>query len=267
MRIIPLVALLFTSLLFSVTALADPVHAVFILHEREYNTPETVPAFADKELAEGLGWKCTYVFGDGVHSISGLDVLEDADLMFVSVRRRFLPPEQLAHIKRYVESGKPVVGIRTASHAFAARGRVPEGHVEWKEFDADVLGGNYTGHHSNHPPDDPKTTVWAVDSAKNHPILEGIPKEPFKSTSWLYKTAPLADSATLLLTGRVEDSKPEPVAWTNESKYGNRVFYTSLGHPDDFADPIFRRLLVNGMFWALGKEPPADSPAEDGADR
>ena len=85
--------------------------------------------------------------------------------------------------------------------------------------------------------------------AKRHVILDGI-REPFASNGTLYKSSPLADSAIALLVGSIPDEKPEPVAWTNKYKKA-RIFYTSLGHADDFEVPQFRRLLDNAIFWAL----------------
>jgi type 1 glutamine amidotransferase len=68
-------------------------------------------------------------------------------------------------------------------------------------------------------------------------------------------TSPLATGAQVLLTGRVEGvEQPEPVAWTYVPATGNRVFYTSLGHPDEFRSPEFRTLLANGIYWAAGME-------------
>ncbi len=77
------------------------------------------------------------------------------------------------------------------------------------------------------------------------------------SNGSLYKTSPLAGSAQLLLTGSIPDQKPEPVAWTNMYKQA-RIFYTSLGHPDDFGNPQFRRLLINAVFWAMDKPVPKE---------
>jgi type 1 glutamine amidotransferase len=147
------------------------------------------------------------------------------------------------------------VGIRTASHAFASRdGKIPEGREAWPEFDRDILGGNYHNHHGNKNQDDPKTYVRPLKEASGHPILKGVRRDEFVVPSWLYKVVPLAETATPLLMGRVGERLPhQPVAWTNLPKTGNRVFYTSLGHPEDFEIPDFRRLLVNGMVWALGE--------------
>ena len=125
----------------------------------------------------------------------------------------------------------------------------PVGYAAWPEFDAEVLGGHYTGHHAN----DLGPTIWTLPAAKESPIARGLPASEFVSQSSLYKTSPLAKSAAPLMMGRVAGEKlEEPVTWTNTTRHGGRVFYTSLGGPEDFAMPQFRRLLTNGVFWALG---------------
>lgn len=231
-------------------------HAVFLLHEQEYETARTVPLFAEAELAGKRQWRCTYLFGAQRNNLPGLEALADADLMFVSVRRQILPEAQLARIRGYCERGGPVVGIRTASHAFAPRGvfGVPKGHAAWPEFDPEILGGHYEGHHNNKEPGDPKTFIWGLPEAAGHPIMRGVSGQERSTRAWLYKVLPLSGAAEPLMMGRVGERRPhEPVAWTNTGKYGNRVFYTSLGHPDEFADADFLRLLVNGILWAVGE--------------
>jgi type 1 glutamine amidotransferase len=98
--------------------------------------------------------------------------------------------------------------------------------------------------------------VTRAAAAAGHPILTGV-ELPLVSEGSLYKVRPLADGTTALLMGTIPDQEPEPVAWTH--RYGrSRVFYTSLGHPGDFENPSFRKLLVNAVFWALGQPvPPA----------
>ena len=157
--------------------------------------------------------------------------------------------DQMAIVRKYIDAGKPVVGIRTACHAFDTKGKAPAGHAEWKTFDPDVLGGHYTTHYSpqlttsvTHPPD-----------KQDHPILQGI-KVPFDSHCSLYKVSPLAASTQTLLVGTVPDQKPEPVAWINR-KGTARIFFTSIGAPPDFESPEFRRLLKNAVFWALDRPP------------
>src|SRR5262249_25836953 len=184
--------------------------------------------------------------------IPGLaESLEKADLLLVSMRRRAMPEKDLEAVRKFLASGKSVIGIRTASHAFDAKGMLPEGHAVWPKFDPEVLGGNYTGHHGTGT----KTPVQVIDGAAKHPILSGV-QMPFTAHGSLYKVSPLGKSTTLLLTGSIPNQPSEPVAWINA--YGkSRVFYTSLGHPDDFQDPQFRRLLSNALLWSLDRAIPA----------
>ena len=79
--------------------------------------------------------------------------------------------------------------------------------------------------------------------------------------SWLYKSQPLADGATALLFGRVGERQPhEPVAWTYVRADGGRVFYTCLGHPDDFKLADVERLLMQAIDWAIAN--PTDAASE-----
>ena len=228
---------------------------VFISAEEEYGAAESLPGFAH-ELQIKYGLCCEILQGsaspDGAdrHEISGMEALTRADLVVVFARRRAFPAEQMKYLRDYLDRGKPLVGLRTASHAFDARGQGPKGHFEWPKFDPEVLGGNYNGHYGK----DIEATITESDGAAGHPILAGV-SAPFKSTAALYRASPLAESAKALLVGAIPGEKPEPVAWTN--MYGkSRVFYTSLGSLDDFANPHFRKLLVNAVFWAMDKTVP-----------
>jgi type 1 glutamine amidotransferase len=174
-----------------------------------------------------------------------MEILDEADLVVLFARRRAFPADQMRHFHAYLKRGGPLVALRTACHAFDARGAGPQGHEEWARFDPEVLGGNYHGHHGNGP----KTTVTAAAGAQDHPILARI-KLPWFSNGSLYEVRPLTAGTNTLLIGTIPGQEPEPVAWTNH--YGrSRVFFTSLGHPDDFDNPQFRKLLVNAIFWAL----------------
>ena len=239
----------------------DRPRAVFLIGEDEYQTEKTLPAFATKEL-EPLGIRCTLAIADpkSPNDFPGVEALDDADLLVLSVRRRAPKAAEMAIIHRYIEAGKPVVGIRTACHAFDTRGKAPAGHAEWTTFDPDVLGGRYSGHHGNTL----KPVIERAASDKPHPILAGV-ETPFTGQGSLYKVSPLASSAIPLLSGKIPSHPSEPVAWIN-AKGPARVFYTSLGHPDDFATPAFRKLLLNAVLWALDRPPsqaaqPANQPS------
>lgn len=231
---------------------------VIVMAEQEYRTNETLPKFAAEHL--GKHFSIEYVFADAEdrNNVRGIAAVKNAAVLFVSVRRRVLPKEQLALIRKHVAAGKPVVGIRTASHAFALRTgkKPPEGHASWTEFDGSVLGGNYKGHHGNKL----KPVVVAAKEGAKHPILSGVNLYGFKSGGSLYKVSPLKDTAKPLLVGRIEDVSAEPVAWTNRPKTGNRVFYTSLGHVDDFKSKEFNKFLRNAVYWAANVKVSNDVP-------
>ncbi|UCC99532.1 MAG: ThuA domain-containing protein, partial [Phycisphaerales bacterium] len=217
-----------------------------------YGAAETLPEFAH-ELKTKYGLYCEILQGSiekkgpDRHELAGLEALTSADLAVVFARRRSLRPEQMQHLRDYLERGKPLIGLRTASHAFDTRGSAPEGYAEWPKLDPEVLGGNYHGHHGSGP----KCTVTPAAESSGHPILAGV-ELPFISDGSLYEVRPLAEATKPLLTGTIPDEEPEPVAWTNT--YGrSRVFYTSLGHPDDFKIASFRQLLLNATFWALDR--------------
>ena len=228
-------------------------HVVMLIGEQEYQTATSLPNFARKHLYRDM--KVSYVVADDedIHHFPGIEVVNDADVLLVSVRRRTPPKAQLQVIRDFVARGGAVVGIRTASHAFSLRnGEPPAGHGAWPEFDADVLGGNYQGHHGNKKDSDEATFVWG---AKEEGVMDRWPmlkSDETRTTSWLYKTSPLRPGTRVLMSGRVGDRQPhEPVSWTYIHKGGGRSFYTSMGHPDDFANESFQQLLKYGIEWAL----------------
>ena len=209
---------------------------VLISGEYEYDSARTLPAFK-QYLTTNYGFNCVYLERTKGEEIPGLEALEKADLAIIFVRRMTLPEEQLRKIRKFIDSGKPLIGLRTASHAFE----------NWKEWDRDVLGGNYHNHYGNNL----TATITTRPEAAGHPILKGVEKE-FAAGGSLYLNAPLPPASAVLLMGSVTNHAPEPVAWTHDYK-GARIFYTSLGHPKDFENQSFRRLLVNAIDWALNR--------------
>lgn len=224
--------------------------------EDEYRTEHTLPEFARKHL--GHSFRVQWVFADAQqrHLLPGLEALEQADVLLLSVRRRALPAEQMAILRRFLAAKKPLVAIRTSSHAFALRSneKLPADRVVWPRFDADVLGCNYQGHYGN----DQLPQVRLHTEHAEHPILRGV--EPFVSGSSLYRSRPLAEGAVPLLIGRAAEHPEEPVAWTYTPPGGGRVFYTSLGGPGDFQQESFQRLLRNAVHWAAGVPLPPQHP-------
>ncbi|MDZ4848694.1 MAG: ThuA domain-containing protein [Pirellulaceae bacterium] len=149
-----------------------------------------------------------------------------------------LDGEQLERFKKYVTSGRPVVAVRTASHAVQT----------WLEFDKEVLGGNYKSHH----PVGPVTQISVKPAGASHPILSGV--ELTKVNDALYKNLGYAADIQVLLAGTIPGQPSEPIAWTRDYQ-GGRIFYTSLGAQDTFETPSFRRMLANALFWTAHREP------------
>lgn len=229
-------------------------HATMIASDDEYFSEKTLPAFAQL-LREQYGCYCSVLVSEaGKADIPGLDELKTTDAVLLFVRRRALPKEQLDKIRAYLDAGKSLVALRTCSHAFTVEAgkKAPPGTDEWKEFDHDVLGGNYHSYEKKIRSAD----IEVVPEAVGHPILAGVAPLQWKCTFPLYFTAPLAADAKVLVKGSAAGNN-EAVAWTHTYK-GARVFYSSLGCADDFASvPQFRTLLVNAMFWAMDRPVPA----------
>ena len=187
MKFLAILTLSFTCLL----AQAEP-NLVFVLGEKEYKTPETVPEFF-KTVLKPAGYTGTFITApeepEKRDDFSGLaEALEKADVCFVSVRRRAPAKKDMAALKKFVADGKPLVAIRTSSHAFHLRGKpAPEGHELWEEFDPGILGGNYHGHYKEE-----LAKISTAKGAANHPILKGI--GPLPPSDKLYEPCPLAES-------------------------------------------------------------------------
>ncbi len=260
-------------------------HVVLVSGDEEYRSEEALPQLA-KILAKHHGFKCTVLFAidpaDGTinpnrnDNIPGLEALKTADLMVIFTRFRKLPDEQMKYIVDYVESGKPIVGMRTATHAFLNDGSKEyrkysnsSGEKGWEGgFGRQVLGEKWISHHGDHGRQSTRGIV--VKSEEGHPILRGIKDGDVWGPTDVYGVRlPLpGDSKPLLLgqvlTGMKPDDPPVegkkndpmmPVAWVktyspSEGKTA-RVFATTMGASQDLEAEGTRRLLVNACYWAL----------------
>ena len=229
---------------------------IMVVEEKDnYEAPRTMRELAEKEL-KPLGHQVTIVDGDKPqkHHFAGLkEALMDADLLVLFSRRRFPPQDQLAAIRAHLDTGKPLLGIRTANHAFIPRPKevVEPGLVPWPEFTHEVLGGQNTGYETKGLP----YTV-SVPTGLKSPLLDGVNPVNIRGHQSLYKVLPLAADAQPLLIGTANTNvtPPQPIAWTRQ--YGPkqaRIFYTSLGAPEDMEIPDVRRLLLNAVRWTLGQ--------------
>ena len=237
-------------------------HVVFVLGDHEYSGEQTLPLIA-AALEKDYGLRCTILKSapdqNGETDIPGLEALGKADLAVFYLRWRRLPGEQLRHIDEYVKSGKPLMGFRTTTHAFNYPKDSPL--AGWNRWASDAFGGppGWGGDGPTHYGHNSSTDVKA---ATEHPVLTGVARE-FHVRSWLYRVEPKwpPAGAQVLLMGVARDpnkpANPNPVAWTWVNPYGGRVFFTTLGHPEDFAVEAVQRLVVNAIHWTLGRPVPA----------
>jgi uncharacterized protein len=272
----------------AVAAEAKPPHVVFVAGDDEYRSEESLPMLAGI-LHAHHGCKVTCLFATDKNgeinpstpdNIPGLEALKDADLLVLYMRFRRPPPEQLKAIVDYVESGRPVAGFRTSTHAFMYQDKTHQSmNNDWP---TKVFGQKWITHHG-HFGDGKEflTSVTVIPQAKDDPILRGV--EPFKAYSWLYHVDGgdhklQGDAKTLLMGEALKSShekeldkfqKLNPVAWTKtyagSSGKPARVFFTTLGHPFDFHQESMRKLSINGLLWALGREtsiPPEGAKVE-----
>jgi type 1 glutamine amidotransferase len=233
----------------------DPRRPIVVVAaaDDEYETARTVPAFLAREFANRLDVRLVEVadLKDPArrYNLPGLpEALKTADLLIVCIRRTPLPKPQLDAVRAYVASGKPVVGVRVACHAFHIRNKpAPEGLTDWPTFDPEVLGGHYDDHYEVGP----VTTLAVAPGAQDVAILKGVDESGWTSSASLYRVSPLEPGTQPLLIGSIPGKPAEPVAWTFVRKDGGKSFFTSLGHPSDFDHPSFVRMLKNSVEWAI----------------
>ena len=240
--LLPILALALASVAAKAQEPAKPLRVCMLSGCNTYHSEESLPPF-QKWLEDNYNVNCTRVIRKATDDLPGLEQFDKCDVAFIFIKRMELKGDQLKHFKKYATSGRPVVAVRTASHAVQT----------WLEFDREVLGGNYHGHH----PVGPTTKIELAPEAGKHPILAGVNLS--EAGDALYKNEGHAADIQVLLTGSIPDQPREALAWTREYK-GGRVFYTSLGAQDTFAKPDFRRMLANALFWSAGREPETKNP-------
>ena len=263
-------------------------HIVLISGDEEYRSEEALPQLA-KILSTHHGFRCTVLFaidkdGETINpmrndNIPGLEALKTADLMVLFTRFRNLPTEQLEHFAAFLKAGKPVIGLRTATHAFnlGKDTKFPEYHWQSKVegweggFGRKILGETWVDHHGSHGKEGARG-ILAKEQAK-HPILKGIADGDIFGTSDVYTVKlPLPGDSLPLVMGEVTETLKSdspavmgkkndpmmPIAWTKTYTIDDgkpaRVFTTTMGASQDFAFEGTRRMVVNACFWAVGIE-------------
>lgn len=266
-------------------------HIVLIAADQEYRSEYALPMLA-RILATHHGFDCTVLFSLNennevdptkkikwedktvMHNIPGLEHLDKADLVILFSRLISLPDDQLQHVYRYLDSGKPIIGIRTANHGFLGFDYKKDGRKI--DFGEDVLGGSFREHHGRWQAD--STRGILVEENKDHPVLKGV-TDVWGLTD-VYRTykegdrLPAACTPLLLgqpLLGRKQDDaiNPKltalPVAWvktwTGNTGKTARVFHTTMGSAEDFRNAGLRRLMINAAYWCLQMDKQIDPRA------
>jgi type 1 glutamine amidotransferase len=284
-KITPVKLVIALALFCALQASAARKHIVLISGDEEYRSEEALPQLA-RILAKHHGFTCSVLFAldpDGTVNPNrsdnnpGLEALKKADLVILMTRFRDWPDDQMKHFVDYVESGRPIVALRTATHAFAFKNNKTYARWSWNSrepgweggFGKKVLGETWVSHHGAHGKQSTRAII--APGGRNSPILRGIKDGDVWGPTDVYTAQPPADADVLLLgqvlTGMQPSDPPlegpkndpmMPVAWTRfwNTPGGKtmRVFTTTMGSSQDLENEGFRRLVVNAVYWGLGME-------------
>src|SRR6266567_7025092 len=258
-------------------------HIVFITGDEEYRSEEGMPMLA-KVLAVRHGFKCTVLFPinpadgtidpDNQTNIVGLDALKTADLVVMQLRFRELPDDQMKYFVDYLNSGKPILAIRTSTHAFQysrnKQSQYAKFHWQSQEwpggFGQQVLGETWVSHHGDHGKESTRGLI--NDEFKNHPILRGV--ADIWGPTDVYTVSHLPKDANVLVWGQVlSGMKPSdppvqgaknqplmPLVWvrsySGEAGKPTKIVATTMGAAVDLENEGLRRSLINSCYWAVG---------------
>ena len=252
---------------------------VLISGDEEYRSEESLPMLA-KILSQRHGFKTTVLFAidkqSGVinpnenSNIVRLDLLKNADLMILATRWRVLPPQQLQHFLDYFNAAKPIIALRTATHAFNNTDHY--GGYDWQNFGVNVVGENWLNHHGEHKVQGGRGVI--VEKNAQHPLLNNV--SDIFTWSDIYGIKHLDQAkATVLLNGAVTESLEMdskiidgklnnpmmPLAWLKSytTPTGDKtgpVFATTAGAAVDFKKEDLRRLVVNATYHLLNLKVP-----------
>ena len=259
-------------------------HIVLISGEEEYRSEESFPMMA-KILSQRHGFTCTVLFSmdsktgtidpNNQTNIPGMELLQKADLLIMCMRFRELPDDQMKYFDEYLQSGKPIVALRTSTHAFLYSRNLQSPYAKygtkstiknWESgFGKRVLGETWVSHHGEHGSEGTRGLINGL--FESHSILKGV-KDIWGPTD-VYTISNLGDETTILLYGQstlgMTSSAPlsyeksvMPVAWTKsyltEKGKSSRIFVTTMGASMDLKSDDLRRMIINASYWSMGME-------------
>ncbi len=246
--------------------------------DEEYRTEESMPMLA-KILSQKHGFECkvlfaldktaTYLDPNNQEGVRGWHHLEEADLMIIGTRFRRPNKDDAKFITEYLNEGKPVIGIRTSTHAFTGDGSFG-GEISYGEFGPLIIGEGWVNHHGKHKKEGARGIVEVENAA--HPILKSV-TDVF-GPSDVYGVRRLTAQDTILMRGAVtvsldpessfvkEKNDPmQPLAWLHTYRAPNgeegKTFCTTMGASVDFVSEDLRRMITNATYHLLGMKVPA----------
>jgi hypothetical protein len=253
-------------------------HIVFVCGDWEYRCEESLPMLA-KILSQRHGFKCTVLFSinpkDGTvdpsvkTNIPAMSLLRSADMMVVFAMDLTLPEAQMEHFAAFLDTGKPVFGIRCSLLSFRYNKNSPYARFDAGRPDGGyataLFGESWKGHYGEHGKE--STRGLRAGMNENDPILRGV-YDVWGPTDVYRVTKLPADARVFLygqvLTGLQPDDRPNlhksiiPAFWTREIRRDSgqisRVVMSTMGAAQDMESEDLRRLYVNGIYWALGLE-------------
>ncbi|MEO2049487.1 MAG: hypothetical protein ABGX16_23260 [Pirellulales bacterium] len=206
-------------------------HVVLISGDEEYRSEESCPMLA-KILNRHHGFKTTvlfaihpnggYIDSNYQNNIPGMGAIQTADVVIIGTRFRDLPDNQLQPLLDHWNAGKPVIGFRTATHAFRGESRL--GGLSWNQFGLKILGQDWGGHYGKHKKQGARGVI--VETHQDHPILRSV-ADVFADSDVYGVEWVTEKNATILLMGQVTetllpDSAPvegkqlQPSSWLKE---------------------------------------------------
>lgn len=266
-------------------------HIVFIAAEDAYRSELSMPLMA--RILSRQGFLCTVLFAIDPktgeidprvnNNIPGLEILDSADLLVAFLRWRELPDDQMKHIVDYTESGRPIIGIRNATHPFRYATRPDSPYAKFDSASKDpvggwgrsVLGETWVSHYGRNLIESTRCDV--VNFAGSHPIFHGIQRSFWVPDDVYGVSEQLEGDSEPVLLGQpligwspddppVADKPPVPIAWTKTytgaSGKSARIFTTTMGHGDAFRIEDFRRMLTNASYWCMGLEDRIDARSD-----
>ena len=265
------------------TELDNGQSIVLISGDESYRSEESLPMLA-KILTHHHGFRTRVLFPinpttlrvdpNYLENIPGLEALESADLVIIQTRFRELPDEQMKHLDKYLNDGKPIIGLRTATHAFRYSEESESAYkhygfnskVRWiGGFGKEILGETWVSHHGLGD-EGTKSLIDGLVDMEDSPILNGV--GVIDAPSGVYTTERFSDDQTKILLWGASTKKEGdqyiplweksimPIAWTKIYTMNHnigKVFTTTLGASVDFVDEDLRKLVVNAVYWCLDK--------------